>query len=186
MITKKDLKGLSKRELKEMLCLASQWCEECGLVLEFRDCSLEFAGQEIDADAFGEDIESLEDESLPFSFDPYDDCDRSDLIREIEIAEEKHRYLEIDNEDLKTAIRVLVDLTLEKEASGAIRMNDIGFKEQILQTSCEVVKSELMKHEEFYDAFVSSVESALHEVPEVGEKISAIAERITKRIFGEE
>ena len=24
MITKKDLKGLSKRELKEMLCLASQ------------------------------------------------------------------------------------------------------------------------------------------------------------------
>lgn len=50
MITKKDLKGLSKRELKEMLCLASRWCEE------------------------------------------------------------KNRYLEIDNEDLKTAIRVLVDL----------------------------------------------------------------------------
>lgn len=47
MITKKDLKGLSKRELKEMLCLASQWCEECGLVLEFRDCSMEFAGKEI-------------------------------------------------------------------------------------------------------------------------------------------
>lgn len=110
MITKKDLKGLSKRELKEMLCLASQWCEECGLVLEFRDCSMEFSGQEIDADAFGEDIESLEDESLPFSFDPYEDCDRSDLIREIEIAEEKNRYLESDNEDLKTAIRVLVDL----------------------------------------------------------------------------
>ena len=110
MITKKDLKGLSKQELKEMLCLASQWCEEVGLVLEFKDCSMEFAGQEIDADAFGEDIESLEDESLPFSFDPYEDCDRSDLIREIEIAEEKNRYLEIDNEDLKTAIRVLVDL----------------------------------------------------------------------------
>lgn len=76
--------------------------------------------------------------------------------------------------------------TLEKEAPGAIRMNDIGFNEQILQTSCEFVKSELMKHEEFYDAFVSSVESALHEVPEVGEKASAIAERITKRISGEE
>ena len=76
--------------------------------------------------------------------------------------------------------------TLEKEASGAIRMNDIGFKEQILQTSCEVIKSELMKHGEFYDAFVSSVESALHEVPEVGEKTLAIAERITKRISGEE
>lgn len=110
MITKKDLKGLSKRELKEMLCLASQWCEECGLVLDFRDCSMEFAGQEIDADAFGEDIESLEDETLPFSFDPYEDCDRSDLIREIEIAEEKNGYLESDNDDLKTAIRVLVDL----------------------------------------------------------------------------
>lgn len=76
--------------------------------------------------------------------------------------------------------------TPEKEASGAIRMNDIGFKEQILQTSCEVIKSELMKHEEFYDAFVASVESALHEVPEVGEKAFAIAERITKRISGEE
>lgn len=75
--------------------------------------------------------------------------------------------------------------TLEKEASGAIRMNDIGFKEQILQTSCAVVKSELMKHGEFYDAFVSSVESALHEVPEVGENTSDIAERITKRISGE-
>lgn len=76
--------------------------------------------------------------------------------------------------------------TLEKEASWAIRMNDIGFKEQILQTSCAVVKIELMKHEEFYDAFVASVESALHEVPEVGEKASDIAERITKRISGEE
>jgi len=110
MITKKDLKGLSKRELKEMLCLASQWCEEVGLVLEFKDCSMEFTGQEIDTTAFGEDIKSLENESLPFSFDPYEDCDRSDLIREIEIAEDKNRYLEIDNEDLKTAIRVLVDL----------------------------------------------------------------------------
>ena len=110
MITKKDLKGLSKRELKEMLCLASQWCEEVGLVLEFKDCSMEFTGQEIDTTAFGEDIKSLEDESLPFSFDPYEDCDRSDLIREIEIAEDKNRYLEIDNEGLKTAIRVLVDL----------------------------------------------------------------------------
>lgn len=76
--------------------------------------------------------------------------------------------------------------TLEKESSGAIRMNDIGFKGLILQTSCAVVKSELMKHEEFYDAFVSSVESALHEIPEVGEKTLAIAERITKRISGEE
>lgn len=110
MITKKDLKGLSKRELKEMLCLASRWCEEVGLVLEFKDCSMEFTGQEIDTTAFGEDIKSLENESLPFSFDPYEDCDRSDLIREIEIAEDKNRYLEIDNEDLKTAIRVLVDL----------------------------------------------------------------------------
>ena len=76
--------------------------------------------------------------------------------------------------------------TLEKEASGAIRMNDIGFKEQILQTSCEVIKSELMKHGEFYDAFVASVESVIREIPEVGEKASDIAERITKRISGEE
>lgn len=76
--------------------------------------------------------------------------------------------------------------TPKKEASGAIRMNDIGFKEQILQTSCEVIKSELMKHGEFYDAFVASVESAIREVPEVGEKTLAIAEKITKRISGEE
>ena len=76
--------------------------------------------------------------------------------------------------------------TLEKEDSGAIRMNDIGFKEQILQTSCEVIKCELMKHEEFYDAFVASVESVVREIPDVGEKAFAIAERITKRISGEE
>lgn len=76
--------------------------------------------------------------------------------------------------------------TLENEASGAIHMNDIGFKEQILQTSCEVIKSELMKHEEFYDAFVASVESVIRKIPEVGEKASDIAERITKRISGEE
>lgn len=75
---------------------------------------------------------------------------------------------------------------LEKEAPGAIRMNDIGFKEQILQTSCTVVKSELMKHEEFYDAFVASVESVIREIPEVSEKTLTIAERITKRISGEE
>lgn len=114
MITKKDLKGLSKRELKEMLCLASQWCEECGLVLEFKDCSLEFAGQEIDADAFGEDIESLEGESLPFSFDPYEDCDRSDLIREIEMSEEKYGCIMAKNKDLKTAVNVLSDLYAEE------------------------------------------------------------------------
>ena len=65
-------------------------------------------------------------------------------------------------------------------------MNDIGFKEQILQTSYAVVKNELMKHEEFYDALVASVESALNEIPEVGEKESDIAERITKRISREE
>ena len=76
--------------------------------------------------------------------------------------------------------------TPEKEASGAIRMNDIEFKEQILQTSCAVVKIELMKHEEFYDAFVASVESVIREIPDVGEKTIAIAERITKRISGEE
>ena len=110
MITKKDLKGLSKRELKEMLCLASQWCEECGLVLEFRDCSMEFAGQEIDADAFGEDIESLEDESLPFSFDPYEDCDRSDLIREIEMSKERYGCIMVKNNELKTAVKVLSNL----------------------------------------------------------------------------
>ena len=110
MITKKDLKGLSKRELKEMLCLASQWCEECGLVLELRDCSMEFAGQEIDADAFGEDIESLEDESLPFSFDPYEGCDRSDLIREIEMSKERYGCIMVKNNELKTAVKVLSDL----------------------------------------------------------------------------
>lgn len=110
MITKKDLKGLSKQELKEMLCLASQWCEEVGFVLEFKDCSMEFAGQEVDTMCFGDDIEPLEDESLPFSFDPYEDCDRSEILSKLEIAGDKNIHLELDNNDLKTAIRVLVDL----------------------------------------------------------------------------
>lgn len=119
MITKKDLKGLSKRELKEMLCLASQWCEECGLVLEFRDCSMEFAGQEIDADAFGEDIKSLEDESLPFSFDPYEDCERSDLVRGIEMSGERYRSIMLKNNELETAVKVLSDLYAEERCFGS-------------------------------------------------------------------
>lgn len=119
MITKKDLKGLSKRELKEMLCLASQWCEELGLVLEFRDCSMEFSGQEIDADAFGEDIESLEDESLPFSFDPYEDRDRSDLIREIEMSKERYGCIMVKNNELKTAVKVLSDLYAKERDFGS-------------------------------------------------------------------
>lgn len=119
MITKKDLKGLSKRELKEMLCLASQWCEECGLVLEFRDCSMEFAGQEIDADAFGEDIKSLEDESLPFSFDQYEDCERSDLIRGIEMSGERYRSIMLKNNELETAVKVLSDLYAEERCFGS-------------------------------------------------------------------
>ena len=71
---------------------------------------MEFAGQEIDADAFGEDIESLEDESLPFSFDPYEDCDRSDLIREIEMSKERYGCIMVKNNELKTAVKVLSNL----------------------------------------------------------------------------
>lgn len=54
-----------------------------------------------------------------------------------------------------------------------------------LQEACQIITHELQKHGEFYDAFVASVSSSIHEVPEEmwsGE----LAEKIVKRISGEE
>lgn len=54
-----------------------------------------------------------------------------------------------------------------------------------LQEACRIIANELQKHGDFYDAFVASVRSSIHEAPEEmwsGE----LAEKIVKRISGEE
>lgn len=54
-----------------------------------------------------------------------------------------------------------------------------------LQTSCRVIRDELLKHEDFYKSFVASVQSAIREAPQECWS-NELAERIVKRISGEE
>lgn len=54
-----------------------------------------------------------------------------------------------------------------------------------LQTACQIIKDELLKHEDFYNSFVASVQSAIREVPEECWS-NELADRVVKRIIGEE
>lgn len=54
-----------------------------------------------------------------------------------------------------------------------------------LQTACQIIRDELLKHEDFYNSFVASVQSAIREVPEECWSIE-LADRVVKRISGEE
>lgn len=62
---------------------------------------------------------------------------------------------------------------------------DIKENNSDLQTACRIIRDELLKHEDFYKAFVSSVQSAILETPS-GTWSNELAERIVKRISGEE
>lgn len=54
-----------------------------------------------------------------------------------------------------------------------------------LQTACRIIRDELLEHEDFYRAFVASVQSAIREAPRECWS-NELAERIVKRISGEE
>ena len=54
-----------------------------------------------------------------------------------------------------------------------------------LQSACQIIRDELLKHRDFYNAFVSSVQSAIREMPEECWS-NELAEKIVKRISGEE
>lgn len=54
-----------------------------------------------------------------------------------------------------------------------------------LQTACRIIRDELLKHEDFYRAFISSVRSVIREMPE-GYWSNELTERVVKRISGEE
>lgn len=62
---------------------------------------------------------------------------------------------------------------------------DIKENNSDLQTACRIIRDELLKHEDFYKAFVSSVQSAIREVPEECWS-NELAEMVVKRISGEE
>lgn len=62
---------------------------------------------------------------------------------------------------------------------------DIKENNSDLQTACRIIRDELLKHEDFYRAFVASVQSVIREVPEECWSIE-LSERIVKRISGEE
>lgn len=54
-----------------------------------------------------------------------------------------------------------------------------------IQNACEVVREELLEHGDLYNGFKASVVSALYELP-CSEDIPDLADRILKRIIGEE
>lgn len=62
---------------------------------------------------------------------------------------------------------------------------DIKENNSDLQFACQIIKDELLKHGDFYNAFVSSVQSAIREVPEECWS-NELAEKIVKRTSGEE
>lgn len=62
---------------------------------------------------------------------------------------------------------------------------DIKENNSDLQTACWIIRDELLKHGDFYKAFVISVRSAIREAPEKCWS-NELAERIVKRIGGEE
>lgn len=62
---------------------------------------------------------------------------------------------------------------------------DIKENNSDLQTACRVIRDELLKHEDFYRAFMASVQSAIRETPEECWS-NELAEKIVNRISGEE
>ena len=62
---------------------------------------------------------------------------------------------------------------------------DIKENDSDLQTACQIIRDELLNHEDFYKAFVVSVQYAILETPS-GTWSNELAERIVKRISGEE
>lgn len=53
------------------------------------------------------------------------------------------------------------------------------------QNACKVLREEIMKHSDLYDGFISSIQTAIEETPNLI-KNRELAERILKRITGEE
>lgn len=62
---------------------------------------------------------------------------------------------------------------------------DIKENNSDLQFACRIIKDELLKHDDFYYAFVSSVRSAIYDAPEEFWS-NELAEKIVNRISGEE
>lgn len=54
-----------------------------------------------------------------------------------------------------------------------------------VQNACKILREELLKHEDLYRAFLTSIYSALNDIPE-GTWIDEMPEIILKRIIGEE
>lgn len=66
-------------------------------------------------------------------------------------------------------------------------MVTFDFSSENLSDSCLIVSEELQKHEDFYKAFVVSVQTALKEIPaNVEIWTNELAEKIVRRIAGEE
>lgn len=80
----------------------------------------------------------------------------------------------------------LIDIAVAVEIVNSFRgknLNNMG--ESDLQTACQIIRDELLKHGDFYKAFVSSAQSAIRETPKECWS-NELAEKIVNRISGEE
>ncbi|MCM1224311.1 MAG: hypothetical protein NC548_58650 [Lachnospiraceae bacterium] len=122
----------------------------------------------------------------------------------IKNKELSHKSLFINGEEIKIPNDVDIVIDNEKDWDGketsnmTIRTNGLFDKDFMaelqleispkdLQTSCNIIREELLQHGEFYKAFVKSVQSVIKELPADKEIWSnELAEKIVKRISGEE
>lgn len=92
--------------------------------------------------------------------------------------------------DFRVAVDEVPTFNFEMMGKPDIDMSgrvNFDFSPENLHDACFIVSEELKKHGDFYKSFVSSVQSAIKEMPPGKEMWSnEMAEKIVKRISGEE
>lgn len=92
--------------------------------------------------------------------------------------------------DFRVAVDEVPTFNFEMTGKPDIDMTgrvNFDFSPKNLHDACFIVSEELKKHGDFYDSFVSSVQSVIKEVPPGEETWSnELAKKIVKRISGEE
>lgn len=118
----------------------------------------------------------------------------SDIVNEL-LNTEPQKVTEVKCSDGQFRNRPLIDIAVAVEIVNSFRETNMGAGNETifetkesnsdLQSACRIIRDELLKHGDFYKTFVSSVQSAIREVPDKCWS-NELAEKIVKRISGEE
>lgn len=103
----------------------------------------------------------------------------------IEITRVRHVDANFDVDEIPT-VNVEIVGGLDFEGMADIHFD---YSPQTVKEACKILREELMKHGDLYNGFLSSIESSLKEQKVTGlpfQPESEIAEKILKRIIGEE